>query len=418
MTADPDGRHHLAELDGELLLAQLDELAASARPPGRRGITRLAWSEADVAARSMLAGWTAAPGVSLRTDPVGNLIAQWPGLTETAPLVMGSHLDTVVDGGHLDGAYGTVAAFNIVAALAASGERLRHPVRAVAWANEEGVVAPPFTGSRAVTGGTIDLAALGADGQTLADRLLRGGGDPERIGDAAWPSIAGYLELHIEQGPVLDSLGLPIGVVTAIAGIYRGRVVVTGRANHAGTTPMDQRRDALVAAAAMVERIAGLATQGPVDVATVGSLVVEPGNANVVPGLVSLTFDLRSVDDDCCREAIDLLRAAAARVAAETHTTITVGLPIVTQASHTHPTMRAAVTNAAASLGLASIQLASGAGHDAAHLATLGPMGMIFVPSEAGISHNETESTPPGRLVDGARTLLAALRLADEGLPI
>lgn len=325
-----------------------------------------------------------------------------------------SHLDTVVDGGALDGAYGTVAAFQIIAALAAAGERLLHPVRAVAWANEEGVVAPPFTGSRAAVGLGVDLAVTGPDGRSLVEVLVAGGEDPSGLAATAWAPIAGYLELHIEQGSVLDDLEVPIGVVTAIAGSRRGRVVVTGRPDHAGTTPMHQRSDALAAAAPLVARIAELATDGPADVATVGSLVVEPGSANVIPGRVTLSYDIRGTKDAACAEALEMLRVAANAVAAETGTMVAIHLAATAAAVPTSLAMRALVADAARGLGLHSVELASGAGHDAQHLVALGPMGMIFVPSTRGVSHSPAEATPPEQLIGGARTLLAALRLADR----
>ena len=212
-----------AALDEPGLLQHLRDLAGSART-AQGGITRLAWSPEDIAAGAMLTYRLGQTGVRTRTDAVRNLIAEWPGTQRAlAPIVIGSHLDSVIEAGELDGAYGTLAAFEVVQALAQSGERLRHPVRAVAWANEEGVVAAPFTGSRAASGQTIDILALGPDGRTLAQRLVEAGGDPEHVERAAMGEIAGYLELHIEQGAVLDRTGSQIGVVTGIVGATRGR---------------------------------------------------------------------------------------------------------------------------------------------------------------------------------------------------
>jgi hydantoinase/carbamoylase family amidase len=406
-----------AELDGGRLLSRLAALAASAPAAGGSGVTRLAWSPEDLEARAALRRWVAHPDLLVTTDAVGNVLAEWPGtVIGAAPLVMGSHLDTVVQGGALDGAYGTVAAFEIVAALARAGERLRHPVRAVAWVNEEGVVAAPFTGSRAAAGKPIDLGAVGGDRRTLAEILAAAGDDPDGVGACGWPPIAGYLELHIEQGPVLDAQGVAIGVVTAIAGSRRGTVSVSGRSNHAGTTPMPLRCDALVAAAPLVDRIEQLATDGPADVATVGSLVVEPGNGNVVPGRVTLTYDIRSIDEAACEEAVERLRVEASAVAAARGATVTVTPTSANRSVPTAAVLRAAIGQAASGLGLSTKELASGAGHDAQHVAALGPMGMVFVPSTGGISHDPAEATPPEALVAGARTLLAALRLADARL--
>lgn len=412
MTAATDAR---AAIDGPRLLERLEILARSAPSPEGSGVTRLAWTPADLAARALVEGWMAEEaGVTVTTDAAGNVMADWPGTTPgLAPLVTGSHLDTVGNGGALDGAYGAVAGFEVVAALAAAGEHLRHPVRAVAWANEEGVVAPPFTGSRVAAGEAVDTGAPGPDGATLADRLRTSGGDPDGLAGAAWPAIAAYIELHIEQGPVLDATSCPIGVVTGIVGLRRGVITVTGQANHAGTTPMHQRHDALLAAAPIIGLVERLATDGPADVATVGALTVHPGNVNVVPGRVTLSYDIRSLDDERSDAAVALLRAQVEGIAAATGTTIALSPTSSSAAVPTHPRLRDAVRDAAAGLGLATIDLASGAGHDAAHVAALGPIGMIFVPSIGGLSHNPGEVTAAADLVAGAATLLAALRLAD-----
>jgi hydantoinase/carbamoylase family amidase len=403
-------------IDGSLLLDHLDELSACGRTPGG-GVTRLAWSVEDVAARGMVTGWLGGTGVRARLDAAGNLIAELPGQQAgLAPLAIGSHLDTVVDGGRLDGAYGTVAAFEIIAALAACGERLRHPLRAVAWANEEGVTAPPFTGSRAAAGMPVDLEAVGPDGRRLRERIAQAGGDPACFAGAAWDSLAGYLELHIEQGPVLDRLAVPIGVVTGITGTRWGWVRFEGQANHAGTTPMHLRADALVAAAHAVLAVERLATDGPASVATAGVVQAHPGNANVVAGRSAVSFDVRSMDEAALDAAVSRLRSEVDRIASLTGTTAALATVSSAAAVQCHPALRSAVSEACASLGQASMVLASGAGHDAQHLARLGPVGMIFVPSLGGISHHPAERTNPGHLIAGADVLLAAVRLADERL--
>jgi hydantoinase/carbamoylase family amidase len=415
-SARSDIGHH-AVIDGPRLLGRLDTMARSAPTVDGRGVTRLAWSPADMTARALVRDWLAEVGVTTITDAAGNVTAEWPGsVAGLAPLVTGSHLDTVGDGGALDGAYGAVAGFEIVAALAAAGEHLRHPLRAVAWANEEGVVAPPFTGVRVAAGLPVATDAVGADGVTLADRLRVTGGDPELLAGAAWPPVAAYIELHIEQGPVLDATHCPIGVVTGIIGLRRGTITVDGVANHAGTTPMDQRHDALLAALPVILLVERLATDGPADVATVGALAVHPGNANVVPGRVTLSYDIRSLDDEYSDAAVTLLRTGIEGIAAETGTTIALSPTASTAAVRTDPILRDAIRDGARDLGLATAELASGAGHDAQHVAALGPIGMIFVPSIGGLSHNPGEVTAAADLVAGAATLLAALRLADARL--
>ncbi len=394
--------------------------STSSRPRARApagGVTRLAWSAEDRTARALISEWVAGAGLTTRSDAVANLIAELPGtVAGLAPLVMGSHLDTVVDAGPLDGAYGTVAAFAIVAALAAAGERLRHPVRAVAWANEEGVVAPPFTGSRAAAGLDVDTDALGPDGRRLADRLAEEGGDFLPVASAAWGPVAGYLELHIEQGPVLDGSGTPVGVVSGITGAKRGWARFEGHANHAGTTPMHLRADALVAAAHTILAVQRLATAGPVAVATAGAIEAHPGNANVIAGRSAVSVDIRSLDGSALADAWARLSQEVGNIGAQTATKATLSEVSCSVPALADARLRCAIADAAGQLGLATAELASGAGHDAQCLTALGPIGMIFVPSIGGLSHHAAEATDPNDLVAGAKVLLGALRLADERL--
>lgn len=392
-------------------------LAASSASPEGRGVTRLAWSDGDLRDRARLVSWAAAAGLAASCDAVGNLVAELPASEEGLdPLVTGSHLDTVIDGGPLDGAYGALAAFEVLTALASAGERLRHGLRAVAWVNEEGVVAPAFTGSRTAAGLPVALDAVGPDGMSLAERISASGGDPVTQPAASWGPVGAYLELHIEQGPLLERLEVPIGVVTGITGSLRGWITFHGQAGHAGTTPMDQRRDALVAAARAVLAIDALGRDGAVSVATAGALEVQPGNANVIAGRSSVSFDLRSMDDARTAAALDRLRVEVAGIAAATMTSVEVTLTSSSAAADTDSPLRQAVGEASAALGLSSVELPSGAGHDAQQLGALGPIGMIFVPSIGGLSHHPDESTAPEELVAGAEVLLATLRILDAGL--
>jgi hydantoinase/carbamoylase family amidase len=408
--------HRGVTVDGAILLDHLDELAATARTQGG-GVTRLAWSREDRAARALVSAWAATAGLTTHSDAVGNLIADLPGtVAGLAPLVTGSHLDTVIEAGHLDGAYGTVAAFAIVAAMAAAGERLRHPVRAVAWANEEGVVAPPFTGSRAAAGLAIDIDARGPDGRRLAERLAEEGTGLGPVASAAWGPVAAYLELHIEQGPVLDRTGIPIGVVTGITGAKRGWARFDGHANHAGTTPMHMRADALVAAAHAVLAIQRLATAGPATVATAGAVEAHPGNVNVIAERSAVSVDVRSLDGPALTAAWARLSKEVGEIGAQTATTASLSEVSCSVAVPTDARLRGAIADAAGRLGLATTELASGAGHDAQCVSPLGPIGMIFVPSIGGLSHHPAEATAPDDLVAGADVLLGALRLADERL--
>jgi hydantoinase/carbamoylase family amidase len=368
-------------------------------------------------ATAMVREWAEQAGATVHLDGASNLIAEAPG-TEPglAPMVTGSHLDSVIDAGPLDGAYGVVAGIEVLAALAESGVRLRHPLRVVAYANEEGLLAVPFTGSRAIAG-TIDPAELdrpGPDGVTLADRLLGFGADDRGALSARWDHpVAAVVELHVEQGPVLDRLGVTIGVVTAITGQQRGWITVAGSANHAGTTPMDMRRDALVAAAEAVLTVRDLALERITEVATVGRLEVAPNVGNVVPGSARLTFDIRSAERSRLDAAVKALETALAAIAEQTGTTITVELQPTTDPAPTDPALRGLITRIAGQRGLTSTEMLSGAGHDSAHLAALGPMAMIFVPSVGGVSHHPAETTTPDDLVAGASVLLDTILALD-----
>jgi hydantoinase/carbamoylase family amidase len=406
-------------IDGPRLLGRLQELGAIGAN-GPQGITRLAWSPEDRDAVRLVAEWAGEAGATVSTDSVGNLIAERPGSFPGArPLVTGSHLDTVVGAGSLDGAYGVIAGVEVLAGLQAASVALRHPLRVVAYANEEGVVAPPFTGSRAIVGevaGT-ELGWLGPDGITLSDRLRAAGCDPSRLAAATWQTpVAATVELHIEQGPVLDLAGIALGVVTAITAQRRGSITISGEANHAGTTPMEARRDALVAVARLVLFIEQLATDGPANVATVGRLHAFPGVTNVVPGRTEMSFDVRAIDDGRCAEAVARLRERAAALQTESGMTITIDELPPTGAVPTDGDLRRIIAEVAAASDLQTLEMASGAGHDCAHLARLGPVAMAFVPSVGGVSHNALESTPAEALRDGAAVLLGTLLRADEVL--
>lgn len=400
------------EIDADRLLARLTAVARiSASPPP--SVTRLAWSAEWRAAAEVLLDWAAQAGAGAWIDPVGNVIAERAGADPSLrPLATGSHLDTVPEGGALDGAYGVVAAWEVLAALEDGDARLRHPVRAVAFVNEEGVVAPPYTGSRAVAG-LVDPAELsrpGPDGRSLRAVLEGAGCHPEALLEAAWPDgAAAMIELHVEQGPVLDGSGVPVGVVTGITGQQRGTVEVTGRANHAGTTPMAMRRDALVAASELVLAVEGLAGAGRCEVATVGRLQVEPGAANVIPGRVVMSFDVRSSAEDRMEAAVEDLGRRAKEIAAARGVDVEVDPWTPTPPVPADPALSDLIEAAGRGLGLATLRVPSGAGHDCAILAGRAPIGMIFVPSRGGGSHHGSEATPDADLVHGTRVLLRAL---------
>lgn len=401
------------DIDGARLLHRLAWLAQEGAT-GDGGVTRLAWSAEMAGADDLVRHWAEQAGATVQMDGASNLIAEVPGTdVDLPPLVTGSHLDTVVDGGRLDGAYGVVAGIEVLASVHEAGLRLRHPLRVVAYANEEGVVAPAFTGSRAIAG-TLDPAELdeeGADGVTLAERLVPAGGPM----NARWSGpLAATIELHVEQGPVLDRTGSKIGVVTAIIGQQRGTITITGSANHSGTTPMDMRRDALVAGAKAVLAIQDLAMEGVAEVATAGRIEVCPNVANVIPGRCRLSFDIRAGNARRIRAAVDALTIALGKIGAETDTSLTVKVQPPVAAISTDAGLRKLISRVAADRGLKSMEMVSGAGHDCAHLAGLGPIAMIFVPSIGGVSHHPSESTDQADLVAGGSVLLDTVLAADR----
>jgi N-carbamoyl-L-amino-acid hydrolase len=408
-------------VDGARLLRRLDELAGVSA--GGPGVTRLAYSAQDVAARELVAGWMAQAGLRAEVDAAGNLIGRRSGSARLpAVLATGSHLDTVVEAGPLDGAYGAVAAVEVAAALDVAGVPLRHDLVVIAFSNEEGARGTPgMVGSLAITGQLAgpQLAEPDDEGISLSDRIAAAGGDPAGIARAAWPpgSLAGFLELHVEQGPVLHRTGTPVAVVSGITGRATLDVTVSGTANHAGTTPMDARRDAAVAAALVVLAVRDLTGPHGVRVATTGALRLEPGVRNVVAGHATVGIDLRDLDDGRIAAAIERLHLEAARIAAQTGTTVDVVPRSAVAAVAADPRLAGCVRDAAEQCGLAHLDLPSGAGHDAQVMARLGPVGMVFTPSVAGVSHAPAEATAPQHLVAGADLLCHALLLADARTP-
>jgi allantoate deiminase len=340
-------------------------------------------------ANDLVGGWMREAGLDVRTDAAGNLIGRRDGGART--LVLGSHLDTVIDAGRYDGPLGVLAAIALVERL----PELPFAIEVVGFADEEGVRYPTaFLGSSALAGSFRRdwLELRDADGVTLADALREFGGDPEHIGSAARTDLLGYCELHIEQGPVLERRGAPVGVVTAIAGQTQAELTFRGEAGHAGTVPMTARRDALAAAAEWMLAAEALARRRPDLVATVGRIAIEPGARNVIPGEAWLSLDVRHTSDAVRRQAVADLRAEAERVAAGREVALQWDARGETAAVPTSPALTERLAKAVEAAGLRPEALPSGAGHDGVTMAAVAPIAMLFVRCERGISHNPAEA--------------------------
>jgi len=377
------------------------------------GVSRVAYSDADVAGRKYAMDLMRAAGLQPRIDTAGNITAVRPGSDSSLkPILFGSHIDSVPSGGNFDGDLGSMAAIEVMHTLQDNRLTTRHPLQTVIWQNEEG----GLVGSRIASGDSPDLERQ-YNGIRLADGLRKIGGDPARLEPArlAPASFRCYLELHIEQGGTLDKAGIPIGVVEGIVSIDEYAVEIRGFANHAGTTPMPERRNALLAAAKLIEAVQQVVTREPGrQVGTVGHLEVYPNATNVVSGLVKHSIELRDLSPEKIGRLGEEIRRQAQQIAHETNTEITIRHLENDPPAMANPQIQAQIEQAAAGLGLKTMRLPSGAGHDAQMMARLGPMGMIFVPSVSGISHSPKELTRWSDCANGANVLLQTILRMDR----
>jgi N-carbamoyl-L-amino-acid hydrolase len=378
------------------------------------GVNRPALSHAEIAARRDVIAWGGAIGLAASTDPAGNLFLRLDGRdSAAAPVLSGSHLDSQPTGGKFDGVYGVLAALEAVQAMREAGHVPARPVEVVAWMNEEGSrFAPGMMGSATFAGAAALpelLAIRDADGISVRDAVA--------AMSAAFPGlptqplgrpVAAYVEAHIEQGPVLERAGVPVGVVTGMQGKRTFRVTVTGEEAHAGTAPHRERRDALLAATAMIQALAA-ALHDPADIVrfTVGRLDVTPNAPSVIAGRAVFSIDLRHPDEPTLRALGDRVPAvcqAAAGRCSVTTAELSSAMPLAFASS-----VRETIAAAAQRLALKAMELPSAAGHDARYLNAICPSGMIFVPCKDGISHNEAESATPDDLHAGACVLVETL---------
>ena len=405
-------------INSDRLRASLEALSLYGRPPGSTfadGVSRVAFSDADVAGRNYVMQLMRGFAMEPRIDPAGNIFGSRVGSDQNLkPILFGSHIDSVPNGGNFDGDLGSMSAIEVMHTLKEQNVTTRHPLQMVIWTNEECC----FTGSGAAAGQVQPGdPALTYNGISMFDGVRKLGGDPSRLAQARLSpgAICCYLELHIEQGGILDKANVPIGVVEGIVSIDRYDVEIRGFANHAGTTPMAERRNALLAAAMVVEAVQNIVTQAPgQQVGTVGRLQVFPNAPNVVPGLVKHSVELRDLSAEKIARLGEEIQKRAREIARETKTEIIMKKTEHDPPAEANPEIQATIEAAAGELGLKTMRLPSGAGHDAQMIAKIGPIGMIFVPSIDGISHSPKELTRWEDCANGANVLLQTILLIDR----
>jgi allantoate deiminase len=399
-------------------MERADLLARCSDEQGR--ITRLFATPAHASATGTVSSWMKAAGMTVRRDAIGNLIGRLEGGEPDAPaLLLGSHLDTVRDAGRWDGTLGVLVAIAVVERLQAAGRRPRAPVEVVAFADEEGTrFGTAFLGSSVLAGrfDVSDLQRVDSAGVSLEDAIREYGGDPASLAGAARPpgSLAGYIEVHIEQGPLLDEREVALGVVSAIAGQTRAALRFSGVAGHAGTVPMEHRHDALCAAAELVLDAEALARGTPGLVATSGRLAALPGAPNVIPGAAELSLDVRHPDDAERAAAVARLRERAGEAAAARGVGVEWEGLLDQPAVRCDPALSERMTRAAEAAGAQPLTLPSGAGHDAAVVAAIAPIAMLFVRCAGGVSHHPDESVAEA---DVALAVDALARFVEDFAP-
>ena len=402
------------EIDVDRLWLRLSELAKIGRFEGG-GVTRLSFTEEERAAKDLIASYMREAGLAVREDAAGNLIGRREGRMEDAPTVLtGSHLDSVRNGGDFDGPLGVLGAVEALQTMDERGVETELPVEVVAFTDEEGArFSFGMIGSRATAGTLVPehLASEDENGLSIAEAMRAAGLDPGRVDEAARErgSVYAYVELHIEQGRILESKNLSVGVVTGIAGPAWLRFTLVGEAAHAGTTPMNLRRDALAATAVVIGIIEREAGRTGTSVGTVGQLDLSPGGINIIPGQVTFSLDLRDIDEGVRNEVEARIMHEAALLCEKR------GVELETKTLQRLPPapcsalVRDAAREACKTLGFESFELASGAGHDGMHLTELCPVGMIFVRSKGGLSHNPAEYSSKDDCAAGAEVLYRTL---------
>jgi beta-ureidopropionase / N-carbamoyl-L-amino-acid hydrolase len=407
-------------INGDRLNDKIERLAKVGKQPSGC-ISRLAFTPEALQARYLIQQWMVEAGMTPRIDAAGNLIGTYPGTAPAAPaLATGSHIDTVPSGGRFDGVLGVLAGIEVVKTLHENQQHLRHPIEVIAFTDEENTM----IGCQAMAGTVLtgDPERYRSQfGQSVEIGLESIGGSWEAIATAqrSRADMAAFIELHVEQGAVLESSHQQIGVVQGVVGIQRKALTIIGEANHAGTTPMDRRQDALVAAAQVILAVRQIARQMPSQpVATVGYLTVAPNAVNIVPGQVDLTIDMRDLYEGCLDTMVAQLSQQLSDIAADTGTRMTLSSLLCVKPTLAAPRVQASIETACQRLGLSYCAMPSRAGHDSLEMGRFTDMGMIFVPSQAGLSHSEAEYTSPEQCAQGANVLLQTLIELDGLYPV
>jgi N-carbamoyl-L-amino-acid hydrolase len=404
-------------VNGDRIQQHITELSKfGANPEG--GVSRVAFSDADIAGRDYVKKLMEDAGLVVRVDTAGNIIGRRDGSNaKLPPIMIGSHTDSVPGGGNYDGDVGVIGAIEVAQTLKEQGVRLKHPLEVVVFADEEGGTVGSFAMIGRLQADALDL--MTHSGKTIRDGIRAVGGDPDRLAEAERKpgELKAYVELHIEQGGILDESDIDIGVVEGIVGIRWWDVTIQGVPNHAGTTPMNRRRDALLSAAEFALAVNRVATSMPGrQVATVGRIRAEPGAPNVIPGKVVMSLEIRDLAAEKMAAVYDAVRAEADKIAQARQTPFTFApLKVSSEPAPTDERLRRIIAKAASSLTLTTKAMPSGAGHDAQEIAHIAPTGMIFVPSVGGVSHAPKEFTSQQDMANGADVLLQTVLAIDRG---
>jgi len=407
-------------MDRDWVLHVLETISGFSR--GENGITRLALSEEELGARGYVTGLMQELGMKIKIDGIGNIIGRLEGTdSAAAPVIVGSHLDSVPEGGRYDGVLGVVGGLAAIRRIKAT-EHVKHPLELIIFTAEESSRFGFATmGSKAMAG-VADIKAWSKakdpQGVSFTEALVAAGLPSDEIASASrvGEPIHAFVELHIEQGPILEDEELAIGVVEAIAAPTRLRIKVEGTPGHSGTTPMDSREDALVTAAqiVMAVREVALSRYGEGTVGTVGNLKVHPGVMNVIPGIAEMWVDIRGVNHESIVETLQELKDEISIIAEAEGTTVSIEVLTSDKPVRLNPMVINIVENACKDLKVSYKRMNSGAGHDAMHMATIGPAGMIFIPCANGISHNPEEAATPADIMTGIDVLTRTLRTLAE----